>query len=306
MNASDPKVIEQFKNLPKKLKDTLFSEDTTEAVFAIGKENNLTVYQMGELADETGLIILGITRPEDYAKNVAQKLGTDPTATNKIVQSINQKIFDPIREDLRALHRVETSPQPPSFVRRGAEEISNIPMTSKNIETRIKKEETIPKPPIESIKPITPNPKETPPPANLPTIIQPIEKIAPPSPKPPSYETRDPYREPLDEEIASPFAKKPLISSPPPLPVKNEVISPLMRVEPPAPRPIVVTLPPNPVRDRERSQRPSVSNGAKPMSWEDVMAHPETQNKPATGSGKDAKATLEKMLNPDPYREPLK
>ncbi len=332
MNTADPKIIEQFKNLPQKLKDALFSEETTDAIFAIGKENNLTVYQMGELADETGLIILGLTRPEEYAKNVAQKIGTDAPTTNKIIQAINQKIFDPIREELKTLHRVEAAPSTP---RTGAETAPSM-----------KKEEMVAKSPIlipvrptvESIKPVPAVPvKESTPPANLPTVMKAPEIVAtpmvkPPEPMPqtpstpkitmpsvPNYKGSDPYREALDEEVKSPFAKTPvpIVAPSPDAPIKNiikEVGTPASGQGPErrsAPPPLIATPPP------------------KPITWEDIAAHPETRTTP-TGSGEDAKIALEKILNPsqtvtpvpptpksyvipspaekstsDPYREPI-
>ena len=313
MNSSDPKVIEKFKSLPQKLKDALFSEDTTEAVFAIGKENNLTVYQMGELADETGLIILGLTRPEEYAKNLAQKLGTDPATTNKIVQAVNQKVFDSILEELKALHRGESVPTTEKTATP-----SPLPAASTNIEAQVKSIQPAVapnKPTVESIKPISGFP--------LPArqlaggLTKEGGSVHPPtgggggggvSAGTIERTGKDPYRESLDEEIiASPFAKTPImppqpakpISPPPPAPSTNLPVA-----VPPTPRPLVVTPP--------SSVAKAMEDKPKPMSWEEVMAHPETKTTPAAGSGKDAKVALEKMLNPtqsqsgaDPYRESL-
>src|SRR3989338_5820345 len=106
MNTSDPNIVEHYKKLPEKLRNMLFAQETTDALFEIGTKNGLSVDQMGELADETGLIILGITKPEQYAYNIQRKLAATPERTNTIVRAVNEKIFEPIREDLRAIHKV--------------------------------------------------------------------------------------------------------------------------------------------------------------------------------------------------------
>src|SRR3989338_4070011 len=103
MNYADPIVVEKFKNLPQKLKDILFSEDTTDTIFSIGKENNLTVFQMEELADEVGLVVLGINTPETFSKNIERKLNMDTKKIEPLSRSISEKVFNPILGDLRAL-----------------------------------------------------------------------------------------------------------------------------------------------------------------------------------------------------------
>src|SRR3989344_8755630 len=108
MNYADPIVVEKFKNLPQKLKDVLFSEDTTDIIFAIGKENKLTVFQMEELADEAGLVVLGIKTTEDFAKSIEQRLATSADKAAPIARSVAEKIFNPILGDLKALVKPST------------------------------------------------------------------------------------------------------------------------------------------------------------------------------------------------------
>lgn len=116
MNYADPMVIEKFKNLPQKLKDVLFSEDTTDIIFAIGKENKLTVFQMEELADEAGLVVLGIKTPEDFVKSLEQRLATSAEKAVPIARATMEKIFNPILGDLKALHKSSAPLEMPSVV----------------------------------------------------------------------------------------------------------------------------------------------------------------------------------------------
>ncbi|MEK9175678.1 MAG: hypothetical protein AAB795_03770 [Patescibacteria group bacterium] len=185
MNYADPIVIEKFKSLPQKLKDVLFSEDTTDTIFAIGKENGLTVFQMEELADETGLVILGITAPDNFAKNVEKRLTTNTEKATPIARAINEKIFNPILGDLVALIRPSVSLEIPS---------------TKNEDS--KKTTTI-------VQPL-----------EVKTIITPksVEQIVVPIPKPltePQVFAKpipDPYREPLSNTSAASFPKPRIVS----------------------------------------------------------------------------------------------
>ena len=108
---NDTETTEQYKKLPQALKTALFSDDTTEKIFTIGKKNKLTVEQMGILADETGLVILGITKPEDYGTNLAKRLLSKPDLTNNIVAEVNEKILGSLREELNKLHSPAVAPQ---------------------------------------------------------------------------------------------------------------------------------------------------------------------------------------------------
>lgn len=97
---------ERYRSLPEDLKDAIFSEDVTEHILSVGKEYHLSVDQTGELADETGLVFLGITRPETYISNIARRLGIERNLAAKIGGAINERIFRPVRESLKKVHGI--------------------------------------------------------------------------------------------------------------------------------------------------------------------------------------------------------
>lgn len=103
---------EIYLKLPKNVQDAIFSIDSAEAVQAIGKKYDLAIDKIGELADETGLVMLGLTHPSDYIVNLARRLNIDKETAKKIAEEINSQIFVKIRESLKKIHGIEPSPRP--------------------------------------------------------------------------------------------------------------------------------------------------------------------------------------------------
>lgn len=97
---------QKFKKLPENLRDAIFSVDTANIIQAISKKYGLAVDKMGELADEVGLLMLGITHPKDFVANLGSRLGTDAETTQKIAQELNAQIFSKVKESLKKLHGV--------------------------------------------------------------------------------------------------------------------------------------------------------------------------------------------------------
>ena len=97
--------------LPEDLKNAIFSIDSAETIQAIGKKSNLPIDKIGELADETGLVMLGLTHPNNFISNLAERLKLDKESARKIAEEINTQIFAKVRESLKKIHGVETLSQ---------------------------------------------------------------------------------------------------------------------------------------------------------------------------------------------------
>lgn len=203
MNTADPMVIEKFKNLPQKLKDALFSEDTTDTIFSVGKENGLTVFQMEELADEVGLVILGVNTPEDFPKNIEKKLKIDAKKTESLSRAFTEKIFNPILGDLKALVKPSAPIEISSVTNKNIS--SNLHLTKVEDEGVNTEKLTSPSPSLsllrreneEVSKPIKPVVVQTPPPAPTQVFAKPIP---------------DPYREQISEINTTPLPKQRVVN----------------------------------------------------------------------------------------------
>ena len=54
-------IIAKYQDLPEDLQKALVSSSFSNAITEVGKKNGLAIDKVGELADETGLVMLGIT-----------------------------------------------------------------------------------------------------------------------------------------------------------------------------------------------------------------------------------------------------
>lgn len=98
---------ELYQKLPQDLKDVYFSIDSANVLQAIGKKYNLAIDKIGELADETGFVMLGLTKPKDYIANLTSRLGVSSDVSRQIADEINQQIFAKVRESLKKIHGIE-------------------------------------------------------------------------------------------------------------------------------------------------------------------------------------------------------
>ncbi len=97
---------EKYQALPEDLKDAIFSVDSANIIQSVGKKYNLTIDKIGELADETGLVMLGLTHPKDFIPNLSQRLAVDRETARKIAEGVNAQIFAKVRESLKKVHGV--------------------------------------------------------------------------------------------------------------------------------------------------------------------------------------------------------
>lgn len=99
-------LVSRYEKLPQALKDAIFSQVNAEKMYALGKRNGLTIDQMGGVTSETGYVILGITHPRDFVRNLKQKLNIDQEKVRQVAEDVNREIFRPIREHLKDLYKI--------------------------------------------------------------------------------------------------------------------------------------------------------------------------------------------------------
>ncbi|MBU1091415.1 hypothetical protein KKA27_00930 [Patescibacteria group bacterium] len=131
MTYSNEQILEKYKNLPEEVKDMIFNVDAAKTLREIGEKNKLNVREIGIVADETGLFMLGITHPNEFIPNLISRLGIEEERTAKVAHEINSQIFSKIRESLKGIHgnsektesRADISPQKNIFEERSKETI---------------------------------------------------------------------------------------------------------------------------------------------------------------------------------------
>ena len=105
-NYTDQQISQMYDSLPEDLKDSIFSVDTTSVVNEIGRKYGLAIDKIGDLANETGMVMLGVTHPNEFIGNLADRLEVDKEKARAIAQEINEQIFKKVRESLRKIHNM--------------------------------------------------------------------------------------------------------------------------------------------------------------------------------------------------------
>lgn len=101
---SQEQLREKFNKLPSDIQEAIASVETADVIRNVSHKYGLHIDQMGELADETGLLMLGLTKPQDYVDNLFHRLKTTYPKCKDIARDINEEIFKPIKESLMKVH----------------------------------------------------------------------------------------------------------------------------------------------------------------------------------------------------------
>ncbi|MEK7622179.1 MAG: hypothetical protein AAB415_03290 [Patescibacteria group bacterium] len=103
MTFTTEQLEEKYRSLPEVLKETMAGIETAETISGIGKKYQLHIDQIGELADEIGLVMLGLVKTEDFVKHLIIRLGLEQAVAEAMTREVNEQIFLKIRESLQAL-----------------------------------------------------------------------------------------------------------------------------------------------------------------------------------------------------------
>ncbi|MBI2482495.1 MAG: hypothetical protein HYV76_02970 [Candidatus Vogelbacteria bacterium] len=117
----------QFKLLPEEIQEVFNSLDTAKTIKSIGLRHNLHLDKIGGLADEVGLILLGLIHPNRLPINLREEYGFTPDEARVVTSEVNAEIFAKIRESLLALTEPKTNvpaPNQPIFRERLSHPIS--------------------------------------------------------------------------------------------------------------------------------------------------------------------------------------
>ena len=105
-NFTEEQIAQMYDNLPEDLKDAIFGLEMNEIVERIGRENQLNIEQIGDLANETGMVMLGVTHPNEFIGNLTERLEVDKEKARAIAGEINEQIFKNVQESLRKIHNM--------------------------------------------------------------------------------------------------------------------------------------------------------------------------------------------------------
>lgn len=190
-NLTPEQYRELYRKLPPDVREVYSSVDITETMQTIGKKHGIHIDDQGELVDETGLVLLGVTHPKDYIRNIAVRLEIDAALAKAIAGDINEQIFKPVRESLKKMHGV----------------VEGVEVASPALAPLIRP--AIPPAPVAIRKEVPPSPVVPPAPQKIVPVYQQPATVSTPTP---------PEPKPAQASISTPVA--PVAKTPPqPVPV---------------------------------------------------------------------------------------
>ena len=200
LNYNLPELKQHYEKLPPTLKDAMYDPDIAEKVLEIGKTNGLNIEKTGYVAEEIGGLILGVTKPQQFAVSLQKRLQVPEDIAKKIASEINHQIFFPLREALKQTHEFDISEE---AIQKGSDSIAPRPAL------RPTPQQSVPQP---STRPTLAPAAPQPPAQQKPVIAQPVsipqKTFSPPQPIPQAPAPRPPLIPPKPQPAATPISAK--------------------------------------------------------------------------------------------------
>ncbi len=93
----------RFELLPEEIRQTLVDDNYQKKLFDISKAQKLTFEELGALEIETTMVLLGMTKPEEFRDDLQIALKKNDPETDTLVAAVNEQVFAPIRASLEKL-----------------------------------------------------------------------------------------------------------------------------------------------------------------------------------------------------------
>jgi len=104
---SKEKLWSLYQELPKKLKEIIFSEETANSIKQACLNVNLDKEKTIKVAENTGYVLMGLLYPESFQKNLIEEIGIEKNKAKRIFQEINNSIFFPVKDFLEKMYKTE-------------------------------------------------------------------------------------------------------------------------------------------------------------------------------------------------------
>ncbi len=104
-------LVARYELLPDELKTIITDDAFRVKLFEIAKELKMTYEELGTLEIETTMVILGMTRPEEYRDELQIQLKKNDADIDNLVGKVNAQVFAPIRASLEKLYASKKNPE---------------------------------------------------------------------------------------------------------------------------------------------------------------------------------------------------
>lgn len=194
------KVIAAYQSAPEVVREAFNSEVTSQIILDMKTTHRLHVDVAGTLASEVGYLLLGLRSPAEFFGNLMLS-GTDEQTARSIMEEVNNRIFIPLRNQVRSKSSSELV-QPYTAQEPAPRPIQQPLAPTPTIEYTPPAPVTLPGSPEPAPMPVPPVSVSAPEPVQNTAPIQdfsapiPLQKPEPQNPIRKDYGA-DPYREPI-------------------------------------------------------------------------------------------------------------
>lgn len=103
MKYTNKQIRTIYESLPLDIREVIASMEYTEKIQTISKKYKLMIDKTGTLSEETGFVLMGITKPQDFVNNIQNRLEVSRDVAMGIAEEINAQIFYELRESLKQI-----------------------------------------------------------------------------------------------------------------------------------------------------------------------------------------------------------
>jgi hypothetical protein len=103
-------MIARFQLLPEQLQNVIKGSDYQKKLMQIAKDHGLTFDQLSTLELETTMVLIGMTRPEEYRDELQAELKKNDEEIDPIVAAVNDQVLGQIRTALAHLYEGKKDP----------------------------------------------------------------------------------------------------------------------------------------------------------------------------------------------------
>ncbi len=101
-NDIDKKINEYIKSLPAGSLKIISSSSWREKTTEIGQKYSLSLEQKQIFEAEVFMLIIGLTTGEDLQKSLTDQLAVSPLLASQLVDELDERIFEPLFEELES------------------------------------------------------------------------------------------------------------------------------------------------------------------------------------------------------------
>src|SRR3989338_11640544 len=109
-SALENYIKELMKEVPPMIRAVFASGRVEVVAKSLMQKYKLHIDQGAIVEREIILLLLGLKGPDEFTKTIAEEGRLDQTTVNGVVQDLNQKIFVPLREEMRKGPPTELKP----------------------------------------------------------------------------------------------------------------------------------------------------------------------------------------------------